>query len=276
MPPNSRISPAALGRRLERARAIASDAAALLLAARRGIGAAVTHKGAVDLVTEADRESERLVVTALAAACPEDRIVGEEGAAVGPADAPYTWYVDPLDGTTNYVAGLPHFAVSLGLAAGELPVLGVVDAPALGAVYFGAAGLGAFITEHGAAPTPLRVHPATSLQETLAATGFPYDRAGRVDALLAPVGRALGRCLGVRRLGSAALDLAQVAAGAFGVYWERGLKPWDLVAGAALVAEAGGRVTDLSGGGRLLGGDIAASNGALHTALLDDIVRGAP
>jgi len=269
--------PNALARRRSVAEAVALEAAAILVR-HRGRLADIAWKGAVDLVTAADRESEALIVRALAEAFPEDRIVGEEGGGAGPADADFVWYVDPLDGTTNFVHGLPHFAVSLGAAhRGELAV-GVIHAPALhvpaaphalGVTWSAAAGLGA--TRNGRA---IEVSALTDLGRTLVATGFPYDRQAHAHALASRVERALERCLCLRRLGSAALDLAQVADGTFGVFWEERLKPWDIAAGIVIVREAGGLVSDLAGGDAFLPtGDVLASNGHLHAAFLSDVLR---
>lgn len=280
MQPESPDMHAEIASRLAVARAIARDAAAVLLR-YRGRHGLVDHKGSVDLVTIADRESESLVTTAIIAAFPDDRIIGEEGASIGDANAPFCWFIDPLDGTTNYVAGLPHFAVSLGATLAGVPTIGVVHAPVLGHVFWGATGQGASRTDFApndpsAAPsaeTPLRVHPATRASDALAATGYPYDRRAHGPALTEAVARALEHCLCVRRLGSAALDLALTASGVFGLYWEPRLKPWDFVAGVALVREAGGCVTDFDGGVDFSAGNIAASNGHLHSLLLSAIIH---
>jgi len=269
--------------RLAVARATAKMAAEVLVAFH-GKLTSVEYKGAIDLVTEADRQSEALVVHALAAAFPTDRVIGEEGAAVGAEGAPWCWYVDPLDGTTNYVSGLPHFAVSIGAMWQGVPVLGVILAPGLGQVWYGAQGQGAFtedfdpctLADLGRKPRRLLVSQATRLDEVLAATGFPCQRADIMDELLSPLGRALTRCRCVRRLGSASLDLALVAEGVYGLYWERRLKPWDFMAGVPIVREAGGTVTDFHGADDLLFGNIACSNTHLHPALLHQILDDAP
>lgn len=259
--------PSELARRRASAEAIAREAAAILMR-HRGHLTAVTWKGAVDLVTIADRESETFVIGALHAAFPEDRIIGEEGGGAGPADADFVWYVDPLDGTTNFVHGLPHFAVSLGCVHRCQPVVGVIHAPALDSVWSAATGQGAQKNGHA-----IQVATHETLRRALIATGFPYDRTTDAETLARRVARALTHCLDLRRLGSAALDLAQVADGTFGAYWEPRLKPWDLAAGVAIVREAGGRVTDLTGGDTMLAsGDVLASNGLLHEAFLADVL----
>lgn len=278
----------ALQSRLDSARGLALEAAALLMDHRADLGHLDVHmKGAVDLVTAADEACERLVLGALASAFPDDLVIGEEGGGHGPADAPFVWFVDPLDGTTNFVSGLSHFCVSLGLAlrspANRLePVLGVIAAPALvlpgastpGALWSGARSLGATRQTFASTHTiPLACSPATTLESALAATGFPYDRQRTAHDLVRPLEPALERVLCIRRLGSAALDLAGVADGTFGLYWEPRLKPWDFVAGAALVLEAGGRVTDLTGGpGYMDSCNVLASNGRLHDRFLAEVL----
>lgn len=278
----------ALQSRLDCARQVATEAAALLMSHRADLSHLDVHKkGAVDLVTAADKACEDLVLTSLSAAFPDDLIIGEEGGGRGPADAPFTWFIDPLDGTTNFVSGLSHFCVSLGLAhtshaTPQEPVLGVIAAPALvlpgattpGALWSGARSIGATReTFAGTLTTRLACSPATTLEAALAATGFPYDRQRTAQSLARPLAPALERVLCIRRLGSAALDLAGVADGTFGLYWEPRLKPWDFVAGAALVLEAGGRVTDLHGGpGYMASCDVFASNGHLHDRFLAEVL----
>lgn len=283
----------ALQSRLDTARELATEAAALLMAYRADLAHMAVHKkGAVDLVTAADEACERKVLGSLAAAFPNDLIIGEEGGGHGPADARLVWFIDPLDGTTNFVSGLSHFCVSLGLAARDPftsalePVLGVIAAPALvlpgatmpGALWSGALSLGATRETFAATlTTRLACSPATTLEAALAATGFPYDRQRTADDLVRPLAPALKRVLCIRRLGSAALDLAGVADGTFGLYWEPRLKPWDFVAGAALVLEAGGRVTDLQGGpGYMDSCNVFASNGHLHERFLAEVLAADP
>jgi len=260
----------ALVARLALARDVA-DAAGAVLERHRGRLREVTKKGDIDLVTEADRAAEAAVVTAIARAFPDDRLIAEEGAARGGArDDGFTWYVDPLDGTTNFVHGLPWFAVSIGVTFRGEPVVGVIHAPALRRTWTAARGQGAF-----ADGVRLHVSDADTLRDALLATGFPYDRDRTAHALVGPVERALVAARGLRRMGAAALDLACVADGTFGGYWEPRLKPWDLAAGIVLVREAGGRVTDHAGGDTMLAtGDVIASNGRLHDALTR-VVHGA-
>jgi myo-inositol-1(or 4)-monophosphatase len=222
-----------------------------------GIGA-VRHKGSVDLVTATDLASERAIREVLERHLPEVPILGEEeGGAEG---ATTRWVVDPLDGTTNFVHGLPHFGPSVALEVDGEPVLGVVIDTMRGEIYRAAKGQGAFCGER-----PLAVSTVDRLDHALVATGFPYDRRTRAAEVLAPVQRVLERCQGLRRAGAAALDLAWVAAGRLDAYWERDLGRWDVAAGVVLVREAGGRVEWLDGtmGDRP---SPLATNGRLHEA----------
>lgn len=218
-----------------------------------------------ELVTEADRETERVVVGGLLQQFPDHAVLAEEGVLTvqgeKSSNSDWTWIVDPLDGTTNFVHGLPFFAVAIGLAYRSVPVVGVVHAPVLQQTYSAALGLGA--TCNG---TPLRVSPTTELADALLATGFAYrrDEAGAVDNL-ERLRRVMPHCRDVRRFGSAELDLCLVARGAYDAYWEFDLAPYDVAAGAIVVREAGGVVTDIDGGDEwLFGGRILASNGVLH------------
>lgn len=227
-----------------------------------------------ELVTAADRAAEEIVVGGLLAAFPSHGILAEEGVLTtqGQAskDAEYTWIVDPLDGTTNYVHGLPHFAVAIALAHRNEPVVGVVHAPALGETFVGARGLGARRLFADGRAQPLGVSATADLADALLATGFSYNRnePGRDDNT-AHVAAILPHCRDLRRLGSAELDLSYVAAGSYDGYWELYLAPYDVAAGAVLVREAGGRVSDWQGGERwLFGQQVLATNGLLHAELL--------
>ncbi len=215
----------------------------------------------INLVTEYDKRSEALIVERLAAAFPHDRIIAEEGTTHGDdPSATRVWYVDPLDGTTNFAHGMPLFSVSLGLTINRRPVLGVVEAPALGWTFTGTI-TGGGSTFNGKAIAPSRTD---RLAGALLVTGFPYVRnpvQNNMDEFAALTAAAQG----TRRLGSAALDLCFVACGWLDGYWERALHAWDLVGGAAIVLGAGGNVTDLDG--RAFDGEtgrILASNGHIH------------
>jgi myo-inositol-1(or 4)-monophosphatase len=245
------------------ARAVAGEAGALVRSGWRAAGS-VNRKGPVDLVTEYDLRSEELVRDRLGRAFPDHGIVGEEGAASG-AGAELVWYVDPVDGTTNFAHGHPFFAVSIGLCQDGRPVVGVVLAPALGTEWCAARGLGA--TRDGA---PCRVSTAQILVESLAATSFPYDKPAGEKSNFRQFEAFYRRTRGVRRCGAAALDFAMTADGTYGFYWGYDLGPWDACAGALLVEEAGGRVTDVEGGElRPPAGAVLATNGHMHAAALD-------
>jgi myo-inositol-1(or 4)-monophosphatase len=255
--------------------ALAQRAGAELLRCRQAALATVESKGRRrELVTAADRAAEHIVVGGLLAAFPEHAVLAEEGVLTSPGmaskQADWTWIVDPLDGTTNFVHGLPFFAVAIALAHGNEPVVGVVHAPALGETYVAARGLGAERIGPDGARHPVRVSATTDLADALLATGFSYNRnePGRDDNA-GRLARVLPHCRDLRRLGSAELDLCLTAAGAYDGYWELYLAPYDVAAGAVVVQEAGGRVTDLDGGQQWLhGGQVLASNGALHAQLL--------
>jgi myo-inositol-1(or 4)-monophosphatase len=228
---------------------------------------AIRHKGPVDLVTDTDRKVEDLLVEHIGQAFPEHLIVAEEASAGGvhaPAAADrMVWYIDPLDGTTNFAHAYPHFAVSLALARGTDLLLGLVHDPLRDETFFAARGRGA--TVNG---TPLSVSGTEMLDAALLATGFPYDRREHVDFYLSFVKDVILTAQGVRRNGAAALDLCYVACGRLDGFWEWKLQPWDIAAGALIVAEAGGRVTDFGGGNLDLHGDqVLATNGIIHAAL---------
>jgi myo-inositol-1(or 4)-monophosphatase len=220
----------------------------------------------INLVTEFDRRSEALVVSRLAAAFPDDTIVGEEGSEVGGGrknGAGRVWYVDPLDGTTNFAHGFPLFSVSIGLTVDGRAMVGVVEAPALGWSFSGAVGGGARWNGRGVVPSGV-----AEVKRALVVTGFPYARNPAQNNL--PEWAALiAAAQGTRRLGSAALDLCFVACGWLDAYWERLLHPWDLVAGAAIVNAAGGRATELDGtpfNGET--GRVLATNGIIHDEMI--------
>lgn len=243
---------------------IAERAAAVVIEGFR-TGGAIRKKGRIDLVTEYDLRSEDLVRDAITRAFPDHVFVGEEGDGREAAtESGLTWYVDPLDGTTNFAHGHPFFCVSLALCDGPEPLVGVVEAPALRVSWRGAQGLGA--TRNGA---PCRVGEAGSLGDALCATGFPYDRQTNDDDNLREYRTFLKRTRGIRRCGSAAIDLSMVADGTYDVYWEQRLSPWDLAAGACLVREAGGTLSDYDGNPPdVREGKLVATNGKLHAATL--------
>jgi len=223
----------------------------------------IGYKGWRDLVTEFDLAVERRVIERIRAAWPDHGILGEEGG-VQAGSSPYRWIVDPLDGTTNYVHGHPMYCVSIALEDGDGLLAGVVYAPELNELFSARRGAGASLNLE----RPLRVSPETDLRHGLLASGFAYRQGELRNSNLDNWSRLSLVSRGLRRCGSAALDLAYVAAGRYEGFWELHLSPWDVAAGALLVREAGGRVTDGHGGEDwLTGGSIVASNGLLHDEL---------
>ncbi|MBZ0301150.1 MAG: inositol monophosphatase [Anaerolineae bacterium] len=225
-----------------------------------------TKSSMFDIVTEGDKASERLIVAALCEAFPDHHIVGEEGGGMGaPAEeAEYFWYIDPIDGTSNFANNIPFFSISMALADKNLnPLVGVVLNPVSHEIFSAVAGQG--VTRNG---LPIRVSDTESLSQAILCSGFPYDTATQkrinVDAFMA----FLPQTRGVRRIGSAALELSYVACGRLDGFWECRLNPWDCMAGILLVREAGGKVTDYQGGeAGLTGAELIASNGLLHEAM---------
>ena len=229
----------------------------------------VNRKGAVDLVTRLDLEAQAILLEGLATAFPGEPVLAEEGDVGGIASAGTVWLVDPLDGTTNFVHGQPPFAVSMARVRDGALEIGMIYAPYLRELFWGAAGCGAELGGRR-----LAVSRRRELDESLLATGFPYDVRTNPHNNLREWAHLAVRCQGLRRAGAASLDLAYVAAGRFDGFWEFRLHPWDLAAGALLVLEAGGRVTDPSGGADYLWkGDLVATNGLLHPRLLEELRR---
>ncbi len=247
----------------------AREAAALVHRGWRTRPAAETKATRVDLVTSWDEASENLLRERLAARTGI-AVVAEEGGGDPAPEGEPTLYVDPLDGTTNYVHGHPFYCVSIGLTVGSEPILGAVVAPALGVEWTGvAAGAARRAARNGEA---CRVSEVTRIADALLATGFPYDRATSPDNNFGPFVAIKKKAQGVRRCGAAAIDLCLVGDGTYDGYWEKKLRPWDLAAGAAIVLGAGGRISALDGGpGDVRTGHIVASNGRIHEALLEEL-----
>lgn len=224
----------------------------------------VSKKGPADYVSRADRRAEAIVAAELQKARPAYGLLMEEAGSVAGTDTSNRWIIDPLDGTTNFLHGIPHFSISIALERdGEL-FAGVVYNPVPDEMYVAERGTGAFLNGRR-----VRVSARRKPEEALFATGIPFKGIADHPLFLRQLERVMAVSSGVRRFGSAALDLAYVAAGRYDAFWENGLHPWDVAAGIVLVREAGGFVTDLAGGkGMLSGGGIVASNTVLHDDLL--------
>ena len=222
----------------------------------------IHFKGRIDLVTATDIAIEAFLRERLTALLPESSFLGEEGSPNSALQG-YTWVVDPVDGTTNFAHGLPYVAISIALCRDGEVLCGIVNAPLINECFTAIRGKGAL--RNG---TPMRVSSAGILEHALVATGFPYSMERELPGLLARLGRVLSASRGVRRYGSAAIDLAYVAAGHYDGFYERRLNPWDVAAGWLLVTEAGGSVTRTNGKPFLLSAhDILATNGRIHEEL---------
>jgi myo-inositol-1(or 4)-monophosphatase len=268
---------------LEQALAVARDAAGggveVLRAARRSGAGRIeaVEKQPRDLVTEADRAAERSIVERIREVFPDHAFLAEESTRVDRSGAP-RWVVDPLDGTANFVHGIPVWAVSVALLDADEPVVGVVVDPVRDEWFTAIAGRGAFVDggDPGAGER-IMVSAAQETSSAILATGFPFRRRDELDRYLEAFGELFPRVSDMRRAGSAALDLAYVAAGRVEGFWEIGLNRWDIAAGELLVLEAGGRVSDWRGGGEhRTTGWIAAGNTAAHELLLEVLAAYAP
>src|SRR6266478_4445987 len=216
----------------------------------------VSLKGPANFVSMADRRAEEMLHSDLTKARPGYGFIGEEGGKREGADKSHTWIVDPLDGTTNFLHGIPQFAISIGLQREGTLIAGVIYNPANDELYTAERGKGAFLNDQR-----LRVAARKRLADAVVTCGLPHLGRGDLALGLKEIACVQGKVAGLRRFGAASLDLAWVAAGRFDAYWERNLSPWDIAAGLILVREAGGYVTDLDGGENPVAtGDVIAGN----------------
>jgi myo-inositol-1(or 4)-monophosphatase len=229
----------------------------------------VSRKGPADFVSTADLKAERILKEELQRSRPDYALLFEESGAGGVGDGHNRFIVDPLDGTTNFLHGLPEFAISIALERDREIVAGIVFKPVGDELFWAEKGAGAYVNDRR-----LRVSARSRLEDALIATGMPFKGHGDPELFLKSFTALMPQVAGIRRFGSAALDLAYLAAGRFDGFWEFGLSPWDIAAGILLVREAGGYVSELRGGRDVLAtGDILASNDPLHKPLGDLLRR---
>ena len=229
----------------------------------------IRKKGTIDLVTEVDLAVERMFRALVAQRFPDHQVLAEEMGGAVAAPAGPCWVFDPIDGTTNFAHGLPIFCSSLALEIDGVAEVAAIYDPTRKELFTAERRGGAYLNGQ-----PLRVSSASSLVDAMLVTGFPYDVHARVEEIVGLFGAFVGQARAVRRLGSAAIDLCYVAAGRLDGFWESDLKPWDIAGGALIVTEAGGRITNMTGEPfRSRGGHVLATNGHLHAAMLDVIVR---
>ncbi len=223
----------------------------------------IERKKENDFVSVIDRRAEEAVIATLSARFPEHAFIAEESGSRGNSE--FAWLIDPLDGTTNFLHGLPHYCVSIGLRRAGRIIVGVIFDPVKDHLFTATAGGGAFLNSRA-----IGVSSRDGLSETVIGTGFPFSDHSYLDAYLGSLRDIMQRCAGIRRAGAAALDLAYVAAGWLDGFWEKNLNAWDVAAGSLLIAEAGGTVTDFAGGGDFLERrQIVAGGRSTHAALLE-------
>ena len=224
----------------------------------------VSRKGPADFVSAADRRAEEVIRAELHRARPTYGFLMEESGETVGEDSQHRWIVDPLDGTTNFLHGIPHFAISIALERQGKLHAAVIYEPIADALFTAERGGGAFLNDRR-----LRVATRSNLADCVIATGMPFKAHGDHPRYMKELSSIMPEVAGIRRFGAAALDLAWVAAGRFDGFWERGLSPWDMAAGILLIREAGGFVSDLQGGEAMLnGGDIVGGNESIHRQLL--------
>jgi len=256
-----------LNQLLEKTKSIAKEAGAFIRKERQSFKVEnIEHKGFNDLVSYVDKEAEKIIVEGLQKVLPDAGFITEEGTNNVRQDV-FNWIIDPLDGTTNFIHGLPVFSVSIALIKEETLLLGVVYEINLDECFWAIAGEGAYCNGQ-----PIRVSSAPKLSDSLIATGFPYYDFDLIANYLAALQRLMQKSHGIRRLGSAAVDLAYVACGRVDAFFEYNLNSYDVAAGALIVMEAGGQVTDFEGGKNFLfGRQILASNSMIHSELFTEL-----
>ncbi len=243
----------------------AADIAGHYLKRMVGQGISIDYKGRIDLLTEADVQAEKLIVKHLKAHYPAHCFLTEEQGQLEGEDKAYQWIIDPLDGTTNFAHGFPTFSVSIALKLGEEVIVGVVNDVSRSELFYAEKGSGAFMNN-----ARIKVSTVDTLERSLLATGFGYDIQTNPDNNIAEFTAFLQCAQGVRRPGSAAIDLCNVACGRFDGFWEARLRIWDVAAGVLIAQEAGGKVTDYSGQAhRLDSPHILATNGRLHDEMIE-------
>jgi myo-inositol-1(or 4)-monophosphatase len=242
----------------------AANAAGAIIRANWQQPKTIDYKGAIDLVTSVDRECERKIIDVIRRNFPDHSILAEEETDVQCAQSQYRWIVDPLDGTTNFAHSYPQFSVSIALEQNGRVIVGLVYDPIRNECFKAALGQGATLNTNA-----MRISLVDELDKSLLATGFPYDRRDFADFYLSYSKAFMTRCQGIRRGGSAALDLCYVACGRLDGFWELKLKPWDIAAGSLIVTEAGGKLSDFSGKPfSIRGQETLATNGLIHDEMV--------
>jgi myo-inositol-1(or 4)-monophosphatase len=236
------------------------------------VGFRVEHKNVIDLVTDADCRAEQRIIEVIQKAFPSHRILAEERGLARQSPSLYQWVIDPLDGTTNFAHGFPAYCVSIGVEHDGRGLIGVVFDPTRDELYTARQGKGAFLND-----APISVSSVDHLDQALLVTGFAYDIRETPNNNLDHFVRFALKAQGLRRTGSAALDLCYVASGRFDGFWEVTLNPWDMAAGTVILEEAGGKVTNFRGETHsIYGKELVASNGRIHRAMLDVLQQKPP
>jgi myo-inositol-1(or 4)-monophosphatase len=227
----------------------------------------ITSKGFNDYVSEADQEAEKIITEVLIKAYPQYKITAEESGS-NDINSEYEWFIDPLDGTTNFIHGIPQFAVSIGLCKNKIPIIGVVYDPFKNELFCAEKGKGALMNNK-----KIRVSKCNSIKSAIFGTGIPYRKKDHSGVYIETLRTLMdAKCGSIRRLGAAALDLAYVASGRLDGFWEFNLQPWDIAAGSIIVLEAGGYISDINGTEDYLeNGNVLAANMSLHKDIIDNL-----